>query len=158
MPRKALGIRLWLRPERRDSSGSVIESSRWIIKDSGRQISTGCKERERIDAEAKLHQYIEANGTEPKRQNFIYFVTAECPDFPIKIGITNNRFCRFASLQTGLPYDLRVMGFLPAKDQTSETVLHRKFAHLRLRGEWFTRTPELLEFIERLELLTEEAA
>lgn len=31
-----------------------------------------------------------------------------------------------------------------------ETAIHKQFKHLRIRGEWFTPGPELIEFINRL--------
>lgn len=48
------GIRLWLRPARKD------HKSVWIIRDGRRQKSTGCGPREREQAEQQLAAYIDA--------------------------------------------------------------------------------------------------
>ena len=40
MPRESTGARLWLRPER-DRGDKGVERAMWIIKDGGRQHSTG---------------------------------------------------------------------------------------------------------------------
>jgi integrase len=67
MPRPSKGARLWLRPSRRDSSGRVIEAARWIIKDGGRQHSTGCGAGNREEAERRLAAYI-AEKYQPERR------------------------------------------------------------------------------------------
>ena len=35
-------------------------------------------------------------------------------------------------------------------DRRLEKALHKRFDHLRVRGEWFWATPELLAFIDGL--------
>lgn len=75
----------------------------------------------------------------------IYFVRAGA-DGPIKIGYTRTSLnARLAFLQVGNAETLTVIqralcgpGF--------ERVLHERFAHLRIRGEWFRPEPELLEY------------
>jgi len=59
MPRKAAGIRLWLRPERRDREGRVTHAAIWIIRESGQpDVSTGCGEGERGEADKRLALHI----------------------------------------------------------------------------------------------------
>lgn len=67
MPRPSKGARLWLRPPRRDESGRIVEAARWIIKDRGRQISTGCGARDREEAEKRLGAHI-AEKYQPERR------------------------------------------------------------------------------------------
>lgn len=52
MPRKAKGIRLWLRP------AYAGGTSQWVIRDGGKQIGTGCAQGDREKAESKLADYI----------------------------------------------------------------------------------------------------
>ena len=59
MPPRAKGARLWLRPAREGHSAV------WIIKDGGRQKSTGCGPLEIGEAEEKLAQYI-ASKRQPR--------------------------------------------------------------------------------------------
>jgi integrase len=65
MPRPSKGARLWLRPARERDDGT--ERAVWIIKDGGRQHSTGYGAGERQAAEAALGTYI-ASKYEPARR------------------------------------------------------------------------------------------
>lgn len=84
----------------------------------------------------------------PRRQiatTLIYFV--KCGDF-VKVGISNPQSLlgRLETLQTGSPTTYEVLGTIPG-DHADEVALHRRFAHLRARGEWFRMTPELVEYL-----------
>lgn len=68
MPRPNKGAHLWLRPPRRDSAGCVVKNAVWIIKDSGRQVSTGCGAGEREAAERKLAEYIASKYAPERRE------------------------------------------------------------------------------------------
>ena len=63
MPRQGKGARLRLRPARRDKNGNVTEHPHWIIKDDGRQISTGCGAVEREEAEKALAAHLVSKHT-----------------------------------------------------------------------------------------------
>ena len=67
MPRPSKGARLWLRPAERDADGRLAAAARWIIKDAGRQFSTGCLEGDRAQAERKLAEHI-ARKYAPERR------------------------------------------------------------------------------------------
>lgn len=89
---------------------------------------------------------------------FIYFVTADHPDFPIKIGFMEKKNdLRMRGLQTGCPYPLILLGTVTGTYQ-GERALHRQFGQHRLNGEWFQRTPELLAYIESAKDSTSEQA
>jgi integrase len=60
MPRRSKGAHLWLRPERRNSSGTIVANATWIILDGGKHIATGCLASETAIAESKLAAYIRA--------------------------------------------------------------------------------------------------
>jgi hypothetical protein len=62
-----------------------------------------------------------------------YFIRAGVSG-PIKIGVATNVDHRLASLQTGHYQKLTVIRLIRGN---AERALHRKFAHLRIRGEWF---------------------
>lgn len=91
--------------------------------------------------------------------SFIYFAR-EMPDGPIKIGASNNPIHRVAvELQSGNPREIRVLVILQYFDvevsgqrcqlRSVEREWHDRFAHLRIRGEWFRPEPELLAEVER---------
>ncbi len=155
MAPRAKGVRLWLRPAR-IKEGRVVRRATWIIKDVGKQFATGFWEGEKLAAELALQKYIEGRPivvgaqTNQCRQTYIYFITATNREFPIKIGLTQSGKSRFGALQTALPYDLQILGCYPIEGPAAEKMIHNKFNHLRLRGEWFERAPELMEFIQGL--------
>ena len=67
MPRRSKGARLQLKAARRDKGGNITHQATWIIRDNGRDVSTGCAADEIAAAEAKLRDYIAAKYT-PKRR------------------------------------------------------------------------------------------
>lgn len=55
----------------------------------------------------------------------------------IKLGKSVDPDARIRSLQTGSPFDLRVVCIASGGEGLSENVLHKCFAEERARGEWF---------------------
>ena len=145
MGRPAKEPRLWLQPAHYDIRGRLAENATWVILDRGLKKRTGCIETDRAGAEMALTDYLLRKPS--KKFYYIYFLTAKRDDFPVKIGITENRFDRFAALQTSLPYEVDLLGILPVTDPVYERRLHKRFSHARLKGEWFERTPELMKMI-----------
>ncbi len=77
----------------------------------------------------------------------VYFIQMG-DDGPIKIGFTEiTAETRMASLQTSTPMKLQILGTIPRVGIQTERVLHKRFSHLRVRGEWFQPEWELLEYI-----------
>jgi hypothetical protein len=77
----------------------------------------------------------------------IYFVQHEDEFGPIKIGVAHEASKRVSNLQTGSPIRLIWIGHMFGADREVEKRLHRKFAHLHLRGEWFQPGKDLLALI-----------
>lgn len=67
----------------------------------------------------------------------------------IKIGYSWNTYGRRSNLNTASPVPVRWLGDIPGTPDL-ERELHRKFAHLRIKGEWFSPAPELIEHIDVL--------
>lgn len=146
MARPSKGPRIWLRPARPDGTAAS-----WFILDKGKQFGTGCGVEDQVEAESLLLDYIQSKPTEGSTiELFMYFATADVNDFPIKIGISASPKIRMSTLQVGLPYTLKLLVLVKIKKAVFETRVHRKFAHLRLRGEWFQRHPEILEYMNSL--------
>lgn len=78
----------------------------------------------------------------------IYFIQRG-PDGPIKIGITAKVERRMSTLQTSNSERLSLMATMPGTVD-DEAALHKRFASIRLTGEWFESEPELLKFIATL--------
>lgn len=70
---------------------------------------------------------------------------------PVKIGITGNVESRMASIQTGSPRQLKIVGcfWTPNREiaRKFEVAFHNQYHDRRLSGEWFSVDP-----IEALEL------
>jgi len=72
---------------------------------------------------------------------FMYlYVIADDYNDRVKLGYSEDPHRRCAELQTGNPNTLRVVHRAWAGDRCAvlESVLHREFAHHRVRGEWFS--------------------
>lgn len=79
-------------------------------------------------------------------RNVVYFVQAGT-DGPIKIGTATDLLKRVSALQTGNAATLHILGFIPGGPY-EESAMHDRFSHLRIRGEWFQSSPELLDFVK----------
>lgn len=75
----------------------------------------------------------------------LYFIR-QGTDGPIKIGRAVDIERRIMQLQTGSSQPLQLLAFIHSGGDL-EPEIHRRFAHLRLSGEWFSPAKELLEFI-----------
>lgn len=79
----------------------------------------------------------------------VYFIGGDVG--PVKIGKAMRPEGRLRDLQCGYPYELKVLALVEGGAGVEEGY-HRQFAHCRLNGEWFERTPEILAEIDRLNL------
>lgn len=59
-------------------------------------------------------------------------------------------------LQIGNPYKLVLLGCIDGNDIT-ERALHKRFAELKIRGEWFSPSEKLVSFIAALQKLVLKA-
>lgn len=73
-----------------------------------------------------------------------YFIQADNGG-PIKIGRASNIRKRLASLQCS---HSRMLVLLASMEGDHEAEMHEKFAHLRIKGEWFRAEGELLDFLK----------
>lgn len=80
----------------------------------------------------------------------IYFVKCHCSVGYIKIGYTAGGTARVSGLQTATPYKVTLLKLIRG-DQKAERALHRRFAHLHQRGEWFRPDAELVAYVDGLE-------
>lgn len=154
MPRSRKKPRLWLRPARGPRRAT------WLILDGQTQVATSAAESEVEKAQALFDVYMrDVYVPQPERQfqetvearrhfGFVYFIsTNDVPGFPIKIGYArSDADMRLRALQTGCPYRLVVLATIRGSRAT-ETRLHGEFAVLRMNGEWFQRSIELMETV-----------
>lgn len=129
----------------------------WFIRHGMQMYSTGCYEEEKPSAETILAAYCNGGRYETERgkpgyvtrPDTVYFITCEAPDFPVKIGVASDVATRVKALSVAMPYPVFVLATISGGiDQ--ERLFHMQFAEHRLQGEWFKRTPELMELIQVL--------
>ncbi len=80
--------------------------------------------------------------------SFVYFLQAVIGG-PIKIGSSVNVEARVVAMQTGCPFELRVLATMPG-GLLEERAMHSRFCALRGAGEWFRPGPELIEVIRAI--------
>lgn len=74
----------------------------------------------------------------------VYFIQVG-DDGPVKIGRTALSVkARLSAIQTGCPYELKLIGVVDDATGGLEQELHRKFRRWRMRGEWFRPVPSVL--------------
>ena len=79
--------------------------------------------------------------------NGVYFVQGEITQ-RIKIGFSSQVDNRIKDLETSEP--LRLLHVISDASTEKERSIHQQFAHLRVIGEWFEGTAELIEYIGTL--------
>ena len=65
----------------------------------------------------------------------------------IKIGFSKNPDKRFIDIQVSSPRKLKLLGIIKG-GRGLEQMIHSKFNHLRVQGEWFKSAPEILNFMK----------
>lgn len=80
--------------------------------------------------------------------SFVYFIAADEARM-VKIGVAGDPWKRLSKVQSDTPQTVRIAA-LEAGDLSRERELHEQFSALRVRGEWFSLTGELSEYIAKL--------
>lgn len=152
-------VRGWIvkqREERRLRDGLLLTPlpSQWGISESVTDAALG---RSNIANARELFREKLAAGefVAPKKAGtpplvFTYFIRS-LHGGAIKIGKAKSVAHRLSSLNTARPEkDLRVMRSVVGCGEYAEQVLHRRFAHLHISGEWFHDGDDLLGFVYQL--------
>ncbi|MDB5445652.1 MAG: hypothetical protein JWQ97_969 [Phenylobacterium sp.] len=84
----------------------------------------------------------------------IYFVKDTLSGF-IKIGFSDNPGLRLVKMQADCPGELVLQGMCEG-DRAAEAALHRRYAHLHQRGEWFRPDAELAAHVEAVAVAPRE--
>jgi len=79
----------------------------------------------------------------------VYFIAENENDdhssLRVKIGRSRNIEVRLRTLQTGSPYDLKLMGWIESDDDRQlEQALHDRYSEQCIRLEWFYLQPEVV--------------
>lgn len=92
------------------------------------------------------------NQMRGRETGFTYFVRMEAPieNPPVKIGFSVNPCTRLSDFACGSPYPLTLVATFPAC-LLPEKLLHERYSHLRMRGEWFSPDTELADLIDSVQ-------
>lgn len=88
----------------------------------------------------QIARWREDNRPEPA----VYFV--KCGEF-IKIGWSENWHSRIKRLNVDNPHSIEILLVL-GRPKIFEKTMHRQFAEMRHRGEWFRDHPDIRAYIE----------
>lgn len=105
--------------------------------------------------ELNADTYGDRNRNKVKKDTsgFVYFLLSETGE--TKIGRTKVLDDRIYHFTTKLPYDLKLISYIETDDQFAlEKELHERYAHNRLRGEWFGMSDfDMNEIKEKYDLI-----
>ncbi len=121
--------------ERADSYAAIIYQQ-GVIDGQAKLIQSQRDQRERRKVGRGKKEWV----------TVIYFI---CSPSAVKIGMAKDAQRRLGVLQTSHPETLALVATCEGGRQL-EGEYHRRFAEHRLRGEWFSRAPEILAEIARL--------
>ena len=93
----------------------------------------------------KLQKHLPDSSRAPIQTTggFLYFIRQGTTGL-VKIGHSHDPDARLRELQTSNGESLVLLGSRPGT-RADEAELHEVYADLRVRGEWFTETPELAQ-------------
>ncbi len=131
MSRRKLPPRLYLDATRNE----------WVVRHGEKFKRTGHGPADKEKAQAILVRYT--NLWQSKRT--IYFITCLQEGFPIKIGSAVDLTGRLSNLATALPWQPVLLASFSG-ERVDETKLHARFSEFRMRGEWFRRVDQILEY------------
>lgn len=136
-----------------------LHRARYPVAGGERSVSVRILTPRYPDARERLTRR-EAPTLDVTKSDCVYFVQCTLIDSgPIKIGWVTKRSLlrqRLGSLQTGCPFLLQYVAFIPGGGPDLERYLHLFFDHLRMRGEWFAPGESLQELITgSVDLLSE---
>lgn len=90
---------------------------------------------------------VEHNQAKNEERN-VYFLKSLSTGL-IKIGKTTQKVKDRVSQMRGMcAGDVEILGHISEANDNTETMLHKKFKHLRINGEWFSPGEELLAYID----------
>jgi hypothetical protein len=97
-------------------------------------------------AQAKARRATWVPSSDAHAGPFVYFIREG--KGAVKIGVAHDVLKRITALQTANHRVLFCILSIPGGARL-ERQLHRRFAHLHIRGEWFWYGPELREFVQK---------
>ncbi|MBI9033412.1 MAG: GIY-YIG nuclease family protein [Bacteroidales bacterium] len=115
-----------------------INSFKDSKKDSGRVSPLLCLKLAKMEFDISNKKEQLKNFRIANTNGYIYFLNPENEKGPIKIGRARNIKQRINQLQTSLPYDLKLIGYIETSNYIElENDIHEKYKNKNLKREWF---------------------
>jgi T5orf172 domain len=127
-----------------DKNGNPLAEELFDVIDGG-DADKAKKIQSRLDGQSELDSKRKLRKV---RMGYVYFIENSLED-AIKIGFSSNVTKRLKTLQVSSSSKLVLLKKIRGSSN-KEKELHQKFLPIRLSGEWFARTPEIISFIEAL--------
>jgi hypothetical protein len=90
---------------------------------------------ERLEHALKYADRLKQERINRPRKGFVYII--QCHEY-VKVGIADKVAIRLSSLQTGCPYELRLLASWRSEcAERDESRLHSLWKRYEVRGEWF---------------------
>lgn len=128
----AAGVRFGYVPGNDEPSYGVLETGLWQSLESHGLVK------------AETVKYVPDYVPVLERDGLVYLIQRG-PDGPVKIGWSQNIPGRKSNMQVANAEKLHVIGAIPGR-RKDEQEAHRRFSHLRMEGEWFRNSEEILSF------------
>jgi len=133
-----------------DKLVAALISTRWLDQDPDYRLLIHDWDAHADQSVSKTLKNRKLDFVRPTRNHRVYFVRSAATGC-IKIGTTRRRVeDRVSEIQTVSGEPLEVL-FDTAGSFSLECRFQEQFEAFRVRGEWFTECPEILEFIEDLQ-------
>lgn len=123
---------------------AIASVSKRTIRDARRCLEAGVSDEVRLGAWSVKYAL---QGLRKPVVNGVYFI--QCNDF-VKVGFANNVHRRVKDLDTGCPYNLRLIAVEPTESRKREHELHRIFSGIRFKGEWYHLAAPITNYIKDL--------
>lgn len=132
-----------------NSCTKELRSKEWIrvVERGGRWTDGTTYEVNRFYADGVVTEKPIEVFNLPPGEGCIYFIGNTDEGF-VKIGYSlNDTEGRLNALQSANPHELSVLAIIDKSSHQGESMLHKRFAQYRIRGEWFRLSGELEMFI-----------
>jgi len=121
-----------------------------LIYDEEKEFNKGTADKFLREQKKKRHSN-EDELKEKLKGSYCYFIGNRKRKV-VKIGRTTNIYTRLKSIQTGYPYNLKILGYIETKrPKKTEKKMHQYYRRYNLRGEWFKLSDRIELFLDELD-------
>lgn len=91
-----------------------------------------------VEKHMHKHLHFHVSPHNYPRGHYIYVIRDKDVTGHYKIGRTNSPYIRLSTFEVKLPFEIEIIAIFACQNATiMESELHQRYAHKRVRGEWF---------------------